>query len=353
MALTKIETRFRKRYRGGHAPCYQKLRTKQQIQQERNNIDRDLKRIRKILDRHTKQLQSGGLSAGQIKYRQEKIPKHQHDIERLEALQEDLQRQENCILGLQTEQREVKRRGIPNPQKEFSRLIPNTNIMLFGKVDGYDPRQRCIIEFKTRTKRAYHRFWPNEKDQVLTYMWLSKAHRAKLIEKYKNDSYEEDILNFPQSEWDSIQAMICKVINESFKFGANGTLQRRSPRIDMYFETEITSVPPVASDPPVAVTDEPVDTYATEASGFLYVARAGRHMFIDWTKDVPQCLAKLDAYNPEVIELQAVFPLMKDRLEPARGLFEVIRQDKPGWFLYDSTVLRKLMSCILAVPSKD
>lgn len=371
VALVKIEARFNKRYRRGNAPCYQKMRTQQQILQERKDLERELKRSRSMLDKYTKQLQSNTLTPRQFKYRQDKLPKYQHNIERLEALQEDLQRQENCILGVQTEQYEVQRRKTPNSQKEYSRIIPHTNLMLFGKVDGYDAQQQCVIEYKTRIKTAYHHFWPNEIDQVITYMWLTQASQAKLIEIFKNDYYEDHIYTFPQTQWDTIQKRICLVMDENFKFNTNGTLYRRPLKIETYFKKCLEPVPlkpkasmeatPKEPTPMEAAPMEPTPMEATpmeptpmeaipmEAApkeditlGFLYVVRAGRYMFIDWTNDVQKSLAALNIWNPNVIELQAVLPVTKNYLNTVRGLFTCIPH-KLGWFFYDSTALQQVL----------
>lgn len=102
----------------------------------------------------------------------------------------------NCRMGIQEEDKCI----IPNSQRSFSRMIPELNIMLYGKVDGFNEETQTVIEVKTRKNRLWKRLWPQEVVQIMTYMFISKVNQAQLIEKCGDDTFVR-MYNFDDSLW--------------------------------------------------------------------------------------------------------------------------------------------------------
>lgn len=67
---------------------------------------------------------------------------------------------------------------------------------IIGKIDGFDPETKTVIELKHRTRGLFNRLRDYEKVQCFVYMKMLKVKKAKLIETYQGVQKEYNI------EWD-------------------------------------------------------------------------------------------------------------------------------------------------------
>lgn len=107
----------------------------------------------------------------------------------------------NCQVGTHAEEKHVAHHNIRNTQKGFSKYILDLDIVLYGKVDGFDDELNQVVEIKTRQNRLWRRFWPSELVQAYCYMFLTGASSVKLIEKCGEHTYEE-VFSFDAALWE-------------------------------------------------------------------------------------------------------------------------------------------------------
>lgn len=67
---------------------------------------------------------------------------------------------------------------------------------VIGYIDGFDPRQRKVIELKHRSRGLFKELRPYEKVQCFVYMKMCNVKHATLIETYGSEQLEYEI------EWD-------------------------------------------------------------------------------------------------------------------------------------------------------
>ena len=67
---------------------------------------------------------------------------------------------------------------------------------IIGKIDGFDPETKTVIELKHRARGLFNRLRDYEKVQCFIYMKMLKVKKAKLIETYQGVQKEYNI------EWD-------------------------------------------------------------------------------------------------------------------------------------------------------
>ena len=78
-------------------------------------------------------------------------------------------------------------------QKAFTKTFNHNgrSFKVYGKLDGYNAEENRVVEVKTRKNKAYSRFFDNEVIQVTTYMLITGAQKATLIEKHRFDKAHE------------------------------------------------------------------------------------------------------------------------------------------------------------------
>ena len=64
-------------------------------------------------------------------------------------------------------------------------------LKVVGRVDGMEGDR--VIEIKNRTKRLYHRVWPNEKIQCNMYMMMCDATECDLVESLDGDTVTHNL----------------------------------------------------------------------------------------------------------------------------------------------------------------
>lgn len=88
--------------------------------------------------------------------------------------------------------------------------------VLFGRLDGYDPKDACVVEYKNRMHRLFARVPDYELPQLYVYMALTSSTRAKQVEQWGDDTLVHEV-HFDDKEWESILENVSNAVDEMIR----------------------------------------------------------------------------------------------------------------------------------------
>jgi hypothetical protein len=88
--------------------------------------------------------------------------------------------------------------------------------VLYGKLDGFDMKEQCVVEFKNRMRRLFHSVPDYEYPQLYAYMALTATTLAKQVEQYGDTTAVHDV-SFNEDEWSCIRAELDAAVDEMMR----------------------------------------------------------------------------------------------------------------------------------------
>jgi hypothetical protein len=93
-------------------------------------------------------------------------------------------------------------------------MTPNgNNYILFGRLDGYDVKEDCVVEYKNRMRRLFEYVPDYELPQLYAYMALTSTKRAKQVEQFGEDTLVHEV-RFDEEEWETIRAAMGNAVDK-------------------------------------------------------------------------------------------------------------------------------------------
>jgi len=201
--------------------------------QTRCNVRKELNTLRADIEQNESKLRQAQMELKRSHnkpkhykaYRNKRIKQLRKRIKDLRTDWNEMKSLDNCLAGQENEAKEVQIDNTPNSQKRFSKDLGDF-IMIYGRVDGYDPEKKQVIEYKYRTKQRAGRIWESEYVQLQVYMWLTDSPTSQFVETFGCHRFEKQVA-WDAVYWENVYQELVNVLESAFIMVSPGMLKWR------------------------------------------------------------------------------------------------------------------------------